>query len=257
MAKMTKRRDSDADAEPAIKPSASKRARKTVDASEFKSAVVGDDLRLPLTDAEIFYLPDFVSVQKAEQWLRQIAKIDGWYRPTLKMYGREITQSREIAAYATDRSLSVKYSGTTVQMRYDYPPVLREIQRCVEAQLETTFNHVMLNKYDSGNVYIGKHADNLENRVIASVSLGAERTFILSHKKPPTDSPAKATGDPFSRAKRANHDVADPYHRSLKLASGSLLVMQGETQQHWKHEIPKEPRVKHQRISLTFRQLVF
>lgn len=41
------------------------------------------------------------------------------------------------------------------------------------------------------------------------------------------------------------------------LANGSLVVMQGDTQSHWKHEIPKEPKVKEGRISLTFRQLVF
>lgn len=41
------------------------------------------------------------------------------------------------------------------------------------------------------------------------------------------------------------------------LENGSLLVMQGDTQLNWKHEIPKEPTVKDGRISLTFRQLVY
>jgi alkylated DNA repair dioxygenase AlkB len=47
------------------------------------------------------------------------------------------------------------------------------------------------------------------------------------------------------------------YRYSLPLASGSLLVMQGQTQKLWKHEIPKEKKVEEGRISLTFRQLVF
>lgn len=114
------------------------------------------------------------------------------YRPTLKVYGRSVTQSRRIAAFATDRDLSVKYSGTTVEMSYDYPPLLREIQDLVEARLGVKFNHVMLNHYENGRerlspapdlelpdspaclatdsiwrppeIYIGNHRDNRENR---------------------------------------------------------------------------------------------
>lgn len=93
----------------------------------------------------------------------------------------------------------------------------------------------MLNKYDSGDVYIGLHADNLENRVIATVSVGAERVFVMRH-----------------RTKKGEAGIWRG-----RLGSGSLFVMQGDTQRFWKHEIPKESKIKEGRISLTFRQLVF
>ena len=93
----------------------------------------------------------------------------------------------------------------------------------------------MLIKYDSGDVYIGLHADNLENRVIATVSVGVERTFVMKHRTVRGEMGCKR----------------------WKLGDGSLFVMQGDTQRFWKHEIPKEPKIKHGRISLTFRQLVF
>jgi len=69
-------------------------------------------------------------------------------------------------------------------------------------------------------------------------------------------------------------EVSSVTRKTWLLESGSLVVMQGETQMHWKHEIPKyvlrtklflpalttiinrEPKVKEGRISLTFRQLV-
>ena len=69
-------------------------------------------------------------------------------------------------------------------------------------------------------------------------------------------------------------EVPSVTRKAWLLESGSLVVMQGETQMHWKHEIPKyvfrtklfpsalttithrEPKVKQGRISLTFRQLV-
>lgn len=64
--------------------------------------------------------------------------------------------------------------------------------------------------------------------VIASVSLGAERVFRLK---------ANGGGVVFSE----------------KLPAGSLLIMAGETQRHFRHEMPKEPRVTASRINLTFR----
>jgi alkylated DNA repair dioxygenase AlkB len=64
--------------------------------------------------------------------------------------------------------------------------------------------------------------------VIASVSLGATRTFDLRHNKTGTV-------------------------QSFSLKSRSLLVMKGETQAEWRHRVPKEPRVAGERINLTFR----
>lgn len=55
-------------------------------------------------------------------------------------------------AYATDPSLTVKYSGTLVKMQYEYPPLLREIQDRVEEELGVKFNHVMLNLYEDGDL---------------------------------------------------------------------------------------------------------
>ncbi|BGP44053.1 hypothetical protein JCM10449v2_008110 [Rhodotorula kratochvilovae] len=228
------------------KPAAkkTKRARFSVGADESTQvSSLGDKFRLPLADADCFYVPDLIDERTAQEWHDELLKLDEWYRPTLKVYGKDVVQSRKIAAFATDPGLEVKYSGHPVKMSYEYPPLLREIQDLIEARLGVTFNHVMGNLYEDGGVYIGKHRDNRENRVIASLSLGAPRTFILTHDRPPP------SVDPAS---------ALQYTHRLQLASGSLLVMQGATQQRWKHEIPREKRaVRDCRISLTFRQLVF
>jgi hypothetical protein len=49
-------------------------------------------------------------------------------------------------------------------MKYQYPTVLRQIQDQVEEMLGVKFNHVMLNLYEDGTVYIGNHRDNIENK---------------------------------------------------------------------------------------------
>ena len=42
----------------------------------------------------------------------------------------------------------------------------------------------------------------------------------------------------------------------MLLESGSLLVMQGSTQTHWLHCIPKSKKIKTPRINLTFRSML-
>ena len=79
----------------------------------------------------------------------------------------ESADHARIPAFATDTSLVVKYSGQTVDMSYTYPPLLREIQDQVERLLGVEFNHCMLNSYEDGSVYIGKHRDNKENKLSA------------------------------------------------------------------------------------------
>jgi alkylated DNA repair dioxygenase AlkB len=194
-----------------------------------------ESYKVDMPDASVYYIPDLIDENISHQWYTELANLSTWYRPTLKVYGKSVLQSRQIAAYANDPGLIVKYSGALVQLHTEYPKVLSSIQRVVEQKLGVQFNHVMLNRYDTGDVYIGLHRDNLENRVIATVSLGVERTFIMRHR------PAKGNNGT----------------RQWKLGNGSMFVMQGDTQRFWKHEIPKELKIKEGRISLTFRQLVF
>ncbi|CAE6385282.1 unnamed protein product [Rhizoctonia solani] len=205
------------------------------------TAAFSTKYKVELEGADVYYKEDFIPSETADQWYEELNTLDTWYRPTLKVYGRDVIQSRLIAAYATDPQLTVKYSGHPVILHTDYPPALRKIQDQVEEQLGVTFNHVMLNKYEDGSVYIGKHSDTKENKVIASVSLGAVRTFIMS---PKTAGRNKGSKSALRESKRWD------------LANGSLVVMQGDTQENWKHEIPKQPKTAQGRISLTFRQLI-
>jgi hypothetical protein len=65
--------------------------------------------------------------------------------------------------------------------------------------------------------------------VIASVSFGATRRFQFKHR-----------ADPALRA-------------AVDLTHGSLLLMRGSTQHHWKHQLPKSTKPLPPRINLTFR----
>jgi len=96
---------------------------------------------------------------------------------------------------------------------------------------------VLFNYYRNHRDSMGMHSDDEpelgERPILASLSLGEERTFILKHKREKDSKPVR-----------------------LKLASGSLLLMKGDTQRCWKHGIDKESRPCGPRINLTFRRIL-
>jgi len=93
------------------------------------------------------------------------------------------------------------------------------------------FNSVLMNYYRDGSDSIGMHADDETQLgpqpIIASLSLGATRTFKMVH-------------------------TATKTKRDYCLQGGALLVMKGDTQDAWRHGISKEPGAG-PRINLTFR----
>jgi alkylated DNA repair dioxygenase AlkB len=94
------------------------------------------------------------------------------------------------------------------------------------------YNALLCNLYRDGNDSVGLHADAEPEMgpVLASISLGAERLF---------------------RLRRKDGSVAF----SEQLGHGSLLIMAGDTQKLFKHEVPKERGVTQPRINLTFRRI--
>lgn len=155
-----------------------------------------------------------------------------WKSLSVNFGGKEIPVPRRLAWYG---DVAYAYSG----LRHPAAPMpqpLRALADRIEQWLASpggsaTFNSLLMNYYRDGNDSIGMHADD-ETQLgarptIASVSLGATRTFVFSHKT----SPLK---------------LSEPLH------GGSLLVMQGDTQEHWRHGIPKEAAAG-PRINLTYR----
>lgn len=139
-----------------------------------------------------------------------------------------------LTAWYADAGLKYSYSGVTHEA-ISWTPTLLEVRKRVEKGSGVPFNSVLLNFYRDGQDSIGYHSDAETelgvNPVIASISLGAVRQFVLKHVK--------------KREKR-----------KIDLAHGSLLVMGGTCQQHWVHGVPKTKTAVGQRINLTFRHIV-
>lgn len=111
---------------------------------------------------------------------------------------------------------------------------LRALRDRIEGVAGAAFNSALVNLYRDGQDTVGWHADDEAELgpkpVIASVSLGAERVFMLRHRELP---------------EFKNYRVILP--------PGSLLIMGGAAQRHWLHSLPRRAGVKAPRINLTFR----
>ena len=173
-------------------------------------------------------LPDFGPKGDLE---RKLEADLAWAQLPVRLFGRSIPQPRLTAFYG-EPGISYRYSGLTLQAR-GWTDDLQYIRTIVQRYSQSRFNSVLCNLYRSGNDYMGWHADDEPELgpkpTIASVSLGAARRFVLKPR-----------------------DGGEQRYEYL-LAPRSLLVMSGDLQRHWLHQLPKALRVGQLRINLTFR----
>jgi len=149
------------------------------------------------------------------------------------IFGREIPAPR-LSCWIGDPGAAYTYSRVRFEPR-PWTPALARVRQRIEQALDARFNSVLANRYASGADSMGWHADDepeLGPRpVIASLSLGATRRFVLR----PRSGGAKV---------------------ELPLTHGSLLVMAGDTQANWQHALPRMAGAAGLRINLTFRRIV-
>lgn len=156
-----------------------------------------------------------------------------WRNDEAFIYGKHFVTKRKVAWYG-DEPYSYTYSKITKQA-LPWTPELHVLKKIAESHTKTTYNSCLLNLYHNGDEGMSWHSDDektlLKNGAIASYSFGADRIFSFKHKM---------TGEKVS----------------ITLENGSLLVMKGETQSYWLHQLPKSKKIRTARINLTFRTIV-
>ena len=181
------------------------------------------------------YIENFFDFDQSQLYMKHLTNDIKWKREKIRMWGKEIVTKKRIAWYA-DEGKSYTYSGSTFHPD-QWNELLLEIKKYVEQYIKFQFNSVLLNEYPNGKVGMGWHSDNERelgiDPIIASLSFGANRDFIFKHK----------TNKSYENIK-------------IHLKSGSLLLMLGSTQHHWKHSLPKRLKVREPRINLTFRKIL-
>ena len=182
---------------------------------------------------ESFLFPEFFSREEADVFFTTLKGDLNWKQEPIWMFGKQVMQPRLTALYG-DPTLPYGYSGIQM-LPLVFTPALAAIHDRVQQFTQTNFTHVLCNYYRDGNDSMGWHRDNEpvlgKNPTIASLTFGATRSFQMR------DYATKST------------------KIDLALSHGSLLLMSGESQHFWEHQLPKTKKTEAPRINLTFRKL--
>lgn len=191
--------------------------------------------QLPIVDAEVSLWRDPDFGQSYGDLLRDLIDNTAWRQEEVRIYGKKHLQPRLSAWYGSNE-VNYSYSGITLAAR-PWSQLLLDLKSRIESLVSHEFNSLLLNYYRDQRDSMGMHSDDEselgQQPVIASLSLGEERTFLLRHK--------------FRK---------DLNTIKLPLPSGSVLLMKGDTQYYWKHGINKEKRSCGPRVNLTFRKII-
>ncbi|MBL4823539.1 MAG: alpha-ketoglutarate-dependent dioxygenase AlkB [Colwellia sp.] len=183
-------------------------------------------------DGQVNYHGEIMSLTESGFYFNALLTEINWRCDQAVIFGKHIETKRKVAWYA-EQPFSYTYSNIT-KCALPWTDNLQILKAIVEHKTGETYNSCLLNLYHNGSEGMAWHSDGekdlKKNGAIASLSFGAIRKFAFKHK--------------------ATKKVI-----SLELKAGSLLVMKGETQQHWLHRLPPTKKVQDARINLTFRTI--
>ncbi len=190
-------------------------------------------INIPNSDCSLY--PNLFDASEADTFFDELTKTVHWNQEVIAMYGKKIKVPR-LSAWYGEANLSYEYSGIKAHAM-QWLPILKTIKQKIELVTASTFNSVLINLYRDENDSVDWHSDDEPelgpDPIIASVSFGEPRQFQLKHK---TDTTIKT---------------------SLLLPHGSLLLMKGQTQNHYNHKVPKSTQPLKPRINLTYRTIYF
>ncbi len=171
------------------------------------AAALGRIRRIALDGgAWVEHLPGWLNGHQA--LLEDLARTTAWRSERRLMYDRLVDVPRLVAALPADGPGH---------------PVLEQIRTILNARYQTSFVHLSLGYYRDGNDSVAWHGDTtareLPQAIVATVSLGEPRRFLLRPKAP------------AARPSGRTH--------AFMLGWGDLIVMGGSCQRTWEHSVPK------------------
>ncbi len=183
---------------------------------------------------ELYYFKSIFYELESQMFFDDLITSIKWKQEPIKMFGKSIMQPRLTALYGNE-GVSYGYSGIRMPAT-NWTDSLLLIKNRVEHLTRCSFNVALLNRYRDHNDSMGWHRDNEKELgrqpVIASVSFGAGRAFQIR--------PYKSKATPVT----------------LQLDNGSLLLMKGDMQTNWEHQLPKTRLVSSTRVNITFRNVM-
>ncbi|MCD8408534.1 alpha-ketoglutarate-dependent dioxygenase AlkB [Tenacibaculum dicentrarchi] len=195
----------------------------------FKTSTKQPEL-VKIKNGEYIYISNFFNKIESDFFFNNLINNIEWKQEEMNMYGKTIKFPRLTSWYG-DNNKPYSFSGIKLEPN-NWTEDLLKIKEKIEPKCNAIFNSVLLNLYRNGNDSISWHTDAEkelgQNPIIVSVNFGATRKFQLRHRE---------TKEKIE----------------LELKHGSLLIMKGELQHFWQHQVPKTKKIVDKRINLTFR----
>ena len=156
-------------------------------------------------------------------------------REEIQIYGKKVAIPRFQKLYG---EFSYKYSGTVIYPDPVYPNLLKACMKIAnKVYPQHKWNGALVNFYSDGTQYIGAHSDDEKDLVngapILSFSFGGERIFRVKKKK-------TMLKDGIDKKDFITYD-------------GSMIVIGGNLQKEYLHEVPKTAKKVDRRINITVR----
>lgn len=182
--------------------------------------------------------PGFLPREEADWMFSKLLAELPWSQKTNYRRGDAYEEPRLTCWYG---ELPYTYARSTMDANPQWHPLLLTLCGAVEQASGHCFNSLLCNLYRDGRDSIGWHSDDEASLgprpTIASLSLGDMRVFSLRKQPPPEE----------------NGDYTYVERLSVPLTHGTLLLMEGATQDDWQHQVAKEYHDRGPRINLTFR----
>ena len=197
----------------------------------------------------IYYLPRFIG--EPDETLAEVLGAVAFTQREARLYGK-LRRVPRLEAWFGPHAYS--FGGGSFPAR-ELPDVLQALAIAAELAIDDgrgepqphgwikhpRFVSCLVNFYRDGSDSVAWHADDEPELgpepLVACISLGAPRDFLLRRKVP---TPVIAS-------------ASLPNSLKITLEHGSLLALQRGVQADWLHSLPKRPRCKERRVSLTFR----
>lgn len=201
----------------------------------------------------IYRLGDGVEVRLYPNWVENArekfaaAEQLSWSDEIVTMYQKASRIERRTVNYGVAYTYSI-----TAKASVEWEPLALELKLGLDSAFRVDWQQCACNEYGTASAYISPHHDKdtiiggqkREPLVIASISLGGQRTMVLT----PPDASLK--GVPIT----VNGLVKVPGSVAIDLPPGSMVLFSNSFNRFWKHSIPKDYKdTVGKRISLTYR----
>ncbi|XP_060117249.1 alpha-ketoglutarate-dependent dioxygenase alkB homolog 3 [Heteronotia binoei] len=194
---------------------------------------------LPSGVSRLHLIPGFIDSKEADWMFEQLLQEVPWRQRTHIRQDLTYEEPRLTAWYG---ELPYTYSRLTLQPNPNWHPLLTMLKDRTEEITKHTFNSLLCNLYRNEKDSVDWHSDDEpalgRSPVIASLSFGATRLFEMRKKLSPE-----------------SEDYTYVQRVCVPLDHGTLLIMEGATQEDWQHRVPKEYHSREARINLTFRTM--